>query len=134
MSNDKELLQPQTKSAMDKLKLKVANETLSQEVGKSVTEENYQEILDKKKYEVAEDLGLKEKIDQVGWENMTTKEVGQIGGRLGGKIGGNMVKELITMAESQMAPVAPEAKIDEQAIDAYGKKTQNKQSEGSNQN
>lgn len=133
MSDDKELLQPQAKSNMDKLKLKVANETLSQEVGKTVTEENYQEILDKKKYEVAEDLGLKEKIDQVGWENMTTKEVGQIGGRLGGKIGGNMVKELITMAESQMAPVAPEANIDEQALNAYGKKElQNNQSEGSN--
>jgi hypothetical protein len=133
VSDDKELLQPQAKSNMDKLKLKVANETLSQEVGKTVTEENYQEILDKKKYEVAEDLGLKEKIDQVGWENMTTKEVGQIGGRLGGKIGGNMVKELITMAESQMAPVAPEANIDEQALNAYGKKElQNNQSEGSN--
>ncbi len=123
MSNDKELLQPQAKSSMDNLKLKVANDMLSQEVGKEVTEDNYQAILDKKKYEIAEDLGLKEKIDNVGWENMTTKEVGTIGGRLGGKIGGNMVKELITMAESQMAPVVPEANIDEQAIKAYGKST-----------
>jgi hypothetical protein len=123
LSNDKKLLQPQAKSSMDNLKLKVANEMLSQEVGKKITEENYQEILDKKKYEVAEDLGLKEKIENVGWENMTTKEVGTIGGRLGGKIGGNMVKELITMAESQMAPVAPEANINEQALKAYGKST-----------
>lgn len=129
MSNDKKLLQPQAKPSMDNLKLKIANETLSQEVGKEITADNYQEILDQKKYEVAEELGLKEKIDNVGWENMTTKEVGKIGGQLGGKIGGNMVKELITMAESQMAPVVPEANIDEQAINAYGKKSsQNNQS------
>lgn len=128
MSNDKKLLQPQAKSSMDNLKLKVANETLSKEVGKKITGDNYQDILDQKKYEVAEELGLKTKIENVGWENMTTKEVGKIGGRLGGKIGGNMVKELITMAESQMAPIVPEANIDEQAINAYGKpSTQNGQ-------
>ena len=53
----------------------------------------------------------------VGWENMTTKEVGQIGGKVGGKIGGQMVRELISMAESQMAPVAEEA-VSKAAADA----------------
>ncbi len=135
MNNDQEPLQPQAKSNLAKLKMKVANETMSQEVGKKVTPENYQDILDQKKYEVAEELGLKTKIDQVGWENMTTKEVGKIGGRLGGKIGGNMVKELITMAESQMAPVTPEAGIDEQAIQDYGKQApQIAQTEGPGKN
>lgn len=32
------------------------------------------------KYEVAKQLGLSDKIDQVGWEGMATQEVGRIGG------------------------------------------------------
>lgn len=90
---------------MEKLKLRVANETLGQEMNKEITESNYEDILDKKKMEVAEELGLKEKIENVGWGNMTTKEVGKIGGQMGGQIGGQMVKKLIAMAEAQMAPV-----------------------------
>lgn len=90
---------------MEKLKLRVANETLGQEMNKEITESNYESILDEKKMEVAEELGLKEKIENVGWGNMTTKEVGKIGGQMGGQIGGQMVKKLITMAEAQMAPV-----------------------------
>ena len=90
---------------LEKLKLRVANETLGQEMNTEITEDNYERILDEKKLEVAEELGLKEKIENVGWENMTTKEVGKIGGRIGGQIGGQMVKKLVTMAESQMVPV-----------------------------
>ena len=51
--------------------------------------------LDRVKYEVADDLGLLDKVKQVGWENMTTREVG--------KIGGNMVRRLIGEAEKSMA-------------------------------
>ncbi len=90
---------------LEKLKLRVANETLGQEMNKEITDSNYESVLDEKKMEVAEELGLKEKIANVGWENMTTKEVGQIGGRMGGQIGGQMVKKLVAMAEAQMAPV-----------------------------
>jgi len=90
---------------LEKLKLRVANETLGQEMNTEITEDNYERILDEKKLEVAEELGLKEKIENVGWENMTTKEVGKIGGRMGGQIGGQMVKKLVAMAESQMVPV-----------------------------
>ncbi|OWZ83442.1 alpha/beta-type small acid-soluble spore protein [Natranaerobius trueperi] len=43
--------------------------------------------LAKLKYEVAKDLGLKSDIDERGWDNMTTREVG--------KIGGNMVKKMV---------------------------------------
>lgn len=50
--------------------------------------------LDRMKYEVAGELGLKDDIDQRGWENMTTREVG--------KIGGNMVKKLIKKAEESL--------------------------------
>lgn len=51
--------------------------------------------LDRLKYEVAEDLGLDDDIDQRGWANMTTREVGTIGG--------HMVRRLVQQAESQLA-------------------------------
>lgn len=51
--------------------------------------------LDHLKYEVAEDLGLDDDIKERGWGNMTTREVG--------KIGGNMVKRLIRKAEKDLA-------------------------------
>jgi hypothetical protein len=90
---------------LEKLKLNVANETLGKEMNTEINADNYESVLDEKKIEVADELGLKEKIETVGWENMTTKEVGQIGGRMGGHIGGQMVKKLVEMAEAQMAPV-----------------------------
>lgn len=93
---------------LEKLKLRVANETLGKEMHKEINADNYESVLDEKKMEVAEELGLKEKIENVGWENMTTKEVGKIGGRMGGHIGGQMVKNLVAMAEAQMAPVDEE--------------------------
>ena len=35
---------------------------------------------DKLKYEIAEELGLMDKIEQVGWGGLTAKESGRIGG------------------------------------------------------
>lgn len=117
MPNNNDILEPTAKKSLDKLKIQVANETLGRDMNQKISAENYESALDEKKWEVAEDLGLKEKVESVGWENMTTAEVGKIGGRMGGKIGGQMVKELIAQAESQMAPVAEEA-IDKEAIEA----------------
>lgn len=57
-----------------------------------------QSVLDQFKWEVAEELGLKEKIQQVGWENMTSRECGHVGGR----IGGSMVKAMIRRAEESL--------------------------------
>lgn len=51
--------------------------------------------LDQLKWEVAEELHLDDDIKEKGFENMTTREVGQIGG--------NMVKKLINYAEEHMA-------------------------------
>jgi hypothetical protein len=51
--------------------------------------------LERLKYEVAADLGLDDDIKTRGWENMTTREVG--------KIGGNMVRKMIRFAEENMA-------------------------------
>jgi len=35
---------------------------------------------DRLKYEIAEELGLMEKIKEVGWGGLTAKETGRIGG------------------------------------------------------
>ncbi len=51
--------------------------------------------LDRFKYEVANDLGLDDDIRNRGWGDMTTREVG--------KIGGNMVRRMIERAERDMA-------------------------------
>ncbi|TZE80912.1 alpha/beta-type small acid-soluble spore protein [Calorimonas adulescens] len=50
--------------------------------------------LDDLRDEVAEELDLDDDIEERGWENMTTREVG--------KIGGHMVKKMIRYAEKQM--------------------------------
>lgn len=40
-----------------------------------------EEILREKiKYEIAEELGLKEKVDSLGWGGLTAEETGRIGG------------------------------------------------------
>jgi hypothetical protein len=117
MAGKNDILEPNAKRELDKLKLEVANETLGRDMDTEISADNYEAALDKKKWEAAEDLGLKDKIEDAGWENMTTGEVGKIGGKVGGRIGGQMVKELIAMAESQMAPVSDEA-VDKDAISA----------------
>lgn len=47
------------------------------------------------KYEIAEELGLLEKVEQVGWKGLTAKESGRIGGIMGRK-----KREAGTKAES----------------------------------
>lgn len=46
------------------------------------------------KYEVAEELGLLDEIGKRGWGNMTTREVGAIGG--------HMVRRLVRLAEHEL--------------------------------
>ncbi|NMB46326.1 MAG: alpha/beta-type small acid-soluble spore protein [Firmicutes bacterium] len=50
--------------------------------------------LDEVKYEVANELGLLEKIKSQGWGEMTTREVGRVGGQ--------MVRRLIHAAEESL--------------------------------
>lgn len=57
-----------------------------------------QSVLDQFKYEVAEELGLTQKIESQGWANMTSRECGHVGGR----IGGSMVKAMIRRAEQSL--------------------------------
>ncbi|QNO16744.1 alpha/beta-type small acid-soluble spore protein [Alkalicella caledoniensis] len=54
-----------------------------------------EQALDNLKNEIASELGLTQKIQSVGYANMSPYEVGQIGGQ--------MVKRMIEMVESQMA-------------------------------
>ena len=63
--------------------------------------------IDKFKMEVAEELGLADKVRSVGWENMTSRECGQVGG--------HMVKRMIEFAEGQMK--ASNGNIPSQATD-----------------
>lgn len=53
------------------------------------------QALDSFKYEVASELGLSEKVKTQGWENMTSRECGYVGGM--------MVKKMIQQAESMLA-------------------------------
>ena len=59
------------------------------------TDRRRRDAMERLKYEVAEDLGLDDDIDQRGWGNMTTREVGTIGG--------HMVRRLVRKAERDLA-------------------------------
>ena len=37
-------------------------------------------LREKIKYEIADELGLKEKVDKLGWSGLTAEETGRIGG------------------------------------------------------
>ncbi len=52
------------------------------------------EAMDNLKDEVAKDLGLDDDIHERGWGNMTTREVG--------KIGGQMVRRLVKKGEKEL--------------------------------
>lgn len=51
--------------------------------------------LDRLKYEVADELGLRDDIRERGWGEMTTREVGTIGG--------HMVRKMVRFAEARLA-------------------------------
>jgi len=56
------------------------------------------DVLDRFKYEIADEIGLTEKIESTGWGDLPSRECG----RVGGKIGGNMVKVMIRYAEQAL--------------------------------
>ena len=55
-------------------------------------------VLEQFKWEVADELGLSSKIQSQGWENMTSRECGHVGGR----IGGSMVKTMLRRAKESL--------------------------------
>jgi len=58
-----------------------------------------EDFLDQFKYEVANELGVLPKAEQIGWAEVPSKEWG----RVGGHIGGRMVRVMIKHAEEAMA-------------------------------
>ena len=48
---------------------------------KELTEEEKKNLA--MKYEIAEELGLLDKVEQLGWKGLTSRESGRIGGIMG---------------------------------------------------
>ncbi|MEG0270765.1 MAG: small, acid-soluble spore protein, alpha/beta type [Clostridia bacterium] len=46
---------------------------------------SYLSKTERQKYEIARELGLLERVREVGWAGLTTKETGRIGGLIGQK-------------------------------------------------
>lgn len=55
-------------------------------------------VLDQFKYEIAQEIGVANQIQNGYWGQLTAKDCG----RVGGKIGGNMVKLMIKRAEEAL--------------------------------
>lgn len=91
----------QAQSALDQLKFEVARE-IGYDPHALQNASTFGQFLDDYKYRVASELGLKQKVQSIGWDNMSSGECGQIGGRIGGKLGGQMVRRLIEMAEQDL--------------------------------
>lgn len=53
---------------------------------KSKGQEEHKAAIERLKMEVAQELGLAEKLTQVGWGGLSAAECGKIGGRLGGQL------------------------------------------------
>lgn len=57
-----------------------------------------EDVLERFKYDVAEELGLLDKIQDRGWGEMPARD----GGAIGGHIGGRMVRVMIRYAEEAL--------------------------------
>lgn len=86
---------------LNRLKYEVAQE-IGYDANALGNEAAFGQFLDSYKHSIASQLGLDNKVRQVGWENMTSGECGTIGGHMGGKLGGQMVRRLIEIAENSM--------------------------------
>lgn len=54
------------------------------------------------KSEVAGKLGLKDKIDSVGWDSLTAAECGKIGGKLATRLGDNLLRKILQSARNDV--------------------------------
>lgn len=89
-------------SALEHLKYDVC-EDLGFIDGRAGDTAAFREFLERRKQEVADELGLSARIADVGWPEMTSRECGLVGGHVGGSIGGQMVRRLIELAERRLA-------------------------------
>ncbi len=58
-----------------------------------------QEVLERFKYEVAEELGLAPQVADGYWGELPARDCGRVGGRIGGR----MVRVMVRWAEEAMA-------------------------------
>ncbi len=100
-SRDRAHLVPGAAPFLERLKYEVAAE-LGGQPGRPLSREAFEAFLDQRKLQVAAELGLLDRIDAVGWPNMTSRECGLVGGRLGGRIGGRMVRRMVEWAQRNM--------------------------------
>lgn len=100
-------LVPGSRSGLDALKFQVAREfgvARRPETAAQVTDPaSYQQLLDRAKYEIANEMGLTPVIQTRGWADLPSRANGAVGGRLGGQIGGHMVRRMIHLAEQSLA-------------------------------
>ncbi len=110
-------LVPQARQALVNLKFSVISQfgvaERPQTAGQAASPGGYYQLLDYFKWQIAEELGLDQKVRHLGWADMPTRECGTVGGRLGGQIGGQMVRRMIALAEERMSqgaglPPAPQ--------------------------
>lgn len=57
--------------------------------------EDFKRAMEEHKKQAARQAGLAEKVEKVGWKNMTAAECGKIGGMMGGRIGGEMIRRML---------------------------------------
>ena len=62
--------------------------------------QEYQQFLNKTKFEVANELGIP--LNQGYNGEIKSRDAGKIGGSIGGKIGGNMVRKMIEFSENHL--------------------------------
>lgn len=62
---------PKTNTLKKKIKMKIKN-------NRELTDQ--EKLREKLKYEIAEELGLKDKVNEFGWSGLTAEETGRIGG------------------------------------------------------
>ncbi len=100
MPSKKKPLNPEAVKALSKFKIEIAGELGLVDGNKR--ESDYLKTLEKYKHEIAGELGLDKSINSQGWQSVSSKHCGTVGGKMGGKIGGQMVKKMIHMAEEDL--------------------------------
>jgi hypothetical protein len=61
----------------------------------------FEQKFEEYKYEVAQELGIAQRVEEVGWKNLSARECGRIGGKMGGKIGGELVRRMIAKEKAR---------------------------------
>lgn len=89
---------------LDALKYEVAEE-LGHFPSQIQNEQQFRQVVDNFKFEVAQELGIPLRQGYNG--DIRARDAGRIGGKIGGKIGGQMVRRMIRIAEQQLASGRP---------------------------